>query len=389
MFLNKMLPPPFQSNYSKRYKVSSIYSPPDNEGPLSKTDFTSQTIHISNTDTFGIDLPDLFENYVVPHVQSDEVYNDWNSNPMQFWQNQLNFVIWCSTSGCGVSYDHLQHTDSRIKSFYRFHVYYLCRRLLKEMSCPTPFQNHYDAFNNNIDMSAYGDICHRFHVSQKSNWKQHVNTHSNCLGTAYAGNSIVLDGNYDTSSLHNINKGYTDATVMAFGPNQPHAARYTVTHLAQGKQVVGAWRGFIIPQSEGLTDIGTETLNDSMRTFVYCILGAQTQTKTSFSTPGTSLDAKRQFLSILEDCINAPVDLQSSLNRYQDSLQYARSKVDFVVGQNVYMMPTDLNLRIGTHIGYNNEIQIAPKTTTALGTNDYFNTTIAPPSEPVMVSLMI
>ena len=42
---------------------------------------------------------------------------------------------------------------------------------------------------------------------------------------------------------------------------------------------------------------------------------------------------------------------------YQDTLSYASSKVDYSVGQNIYMLPSDMNLKImlGT-VGYNNKI---------------------------------
>ena len=61
----------------------------------------------------------------------------------------------------------------------------------------------------------------------------------------------------------------------------------------------------------------------------------------------------------VEDVINSEVDLPSSIEKYQLVLQYARSKVDFVVGLGLYMMPSDMDLYIGTINGYNNLITIA------------------------------
>ena len=45
--------------------------------------------------------------------------------------------------------------------------------------------------------------------------------------------------------------------------------------------------------------------------------------------------------------------MQASIQRYQDSLQYARLQLNFVVGENLYLLPSDMNLRIGTYAGYN------------------------------------
>ena len=40
-------------------------------------------------------------------------------------------------------------------------------------------------------------------------------------------------------------------------------------------------------------------------------------------------------------------------------MQYARSKVDYVIGEFIYMLPSDMNLQIGKVKGYNNKILIS------------------------------
>jgi len=54
-------------------------------------------------------------------------------------------------------------------------------------------------------------------------------------------------------------------------------------------------------------------------------------------------------------------------------LQYARDKLDFVLGKQLYMCPSDMYLVVGRIQGYNNESQVA---TTAMlpGTNQSLNT---------------
>ena len=49
-----------------------------------------------------------------------------------------------------------------------------------------------------------------------------------------------------------------------------------------------------------------------------------------------------------------------SRKRYQDTLSYASSKVDYSIGENLYMLPSDMNLKIrsGT-AGYNNKILVS------------------------------
>ena len=40
-------------------------------------------------------------------------------------------------------------------------------------------------------------------------------------------------------------------------------------------------------------------------------------------------------------------------------MQYARSKVDYVIGEFVYMLPSNMNLRIGKVKDYNNKVLIS------------------------------
>ena len=67
-------------------------------------------------------------------------------------------------------------------------------------------------------------------------------------------------------------------------------------------------------------------------------------------------DAQKQFIASVEDAINYEVDLPSSIDRYQRTLQYARSKVDFVIGHGLNMLPSNMEIEVGVVNGYNNLI---------------------------------
>ena len=76
---------------------------------------------------------------------------------MLFWQNQLqiNFALWCATSGYGGDFNnHLQATRL-IAAVFRFHVYYQTTRLLKEMSIALPQDKIGNAIDSNFDRNAY------------------------------------------------------------------------------------------------------------------------------------------------------------------------------------------------------------------------------------------
>ena len=123
--------------------------------------------------------------------------------------------------------------------------------------------------------------------------------------------------------------------------------------------ISGAWTTFVVDKSDGFTQAGVERLNDSIRTYVWAILGAQAQTRSNILKTGTGFDVQKQFLANIEDAIASPVDIPSSIARYQKTLQYASTPLDFVFGIGVYLSPSDMALHPGNVQGYNNEIQIA------------------------------
>ena len=130
---------------------------------------------------------------------------------------------------------------------------------------------------------------------------------------------------------------------------------YRHAHAAQRP----AWTTFVFDKSEGFTQAGVKRLNDSIRTYVWAILGAQAQTRSNILNTGTGFDAQKQFLANIEFAIASPVDIPISIARYQKTLQYASTPLDFVFGIGLYLSPSDMTLHPGNIQGYNNEIQIA------------------------------
>ena len=61
-----------------------------------------------------------------------------------------------------------------------------------------------------------------------------------------------------------------------------------------------------------------------------------------------------------EDIVNRRVDIREDIKCYQDTLSYALSKVDYHVGEHVYMLPSNMTLKIKTGtVGYNNKILVS------------------------------
>ena len=79
-----------------------------------------------------------------------------------------------------------------------------------------------------------------------------------------------------------------------------------------------------------------------------------------------------------EDIVNQRVDIREDIKRYQDTLSYASSKVDYSVGEHLYMLPSDMTLKIRLEtVGYNNKILVS-NAKFNLGKNDEVNSLEAP-----------
>ena len=340
----------FSFNSRAKYQTGASEELFSAQAAITSDALINPQIQVRSSDGFQVKYQDLFEKYFPSDVEADKVIRAWQSTSMQFWQNQVNFVIWCATAGCGVSaQDHLSAPDKLIRSLYLFHTYYQIRRILNEIQAPLPQDQAWDAFNNPYDRRAFERICNEFGVSPHSNWRN--KGPNNGLGLAYFytrhfGYIPVQDGHFDPDKM-----SFTGTTTND---------KLHVDYIAQGRP--DAWKTSILDKSDGFTQPGVNRLNDSIRTYVWAILGAQAQTLTGILTlhgNTTSFDAQKQFLANIEDAISAPVDLPSAIKRYQDVLQYAGSKVNFAFGIGLYMAPADMLLRVGNIVGYNNEIVVA------------------------------
>ena len=135
-----------------RYNSKANYQP--NGGQylqiLSGKDLYNQTIVVSKDGTFPVRFPNIFVDYPLGQMRvGDKLWTNWNELPMQLWQTQLNFAMWCASSACGVSSAHLNYTKHpMVRAVYRFHVYYHVRRVLKRSQTPLPHETSFNASDN-------------------------------------------------------------------------------------------------------------------------------------------------------------------------------------------------------------------------------------------------
>ena len=130
---------------------------------------------------------------------------------------------------------------------------------------------------------------------------------------------------------------------------------------------------WIIEKSDGLTMLGLQKLSETVRYYVYLILTSQTSRRGPIvGHEARNLDAQCTFLNTFENIVNRRVNIPEDIQRFQKTLQYARSKVDYVISEFIYMLPSDMNLRIKKVKNHNNKRLIASPSF-KIGTNVKIN----------------
>ena len=310
------------------YKYNSNASYKPNGGTYLQL-ITAKDLHIQNitvaehdghSDSFQVKFPNVFTNYPLGVVRvEDQRFKDWDHYKFNIWQSQWNFVVFCASSACGVSVEHLNAQESMIRSIYRFYVYYHIRRILKILEIPLPYENSFNQYNNPYNHEKFIGICSEYGVSNDlTKWR-----------------------------------------------NQKYFSTWQTRGWETGKPGMSyinenSFSRWIIEKSNGLTTLGLQKLSKSVRDYTYLILMSQTSTTGPIvGHEAQNLDAQWTFLNTFENIVNRRVNIPEDIRRFQKTLQYARSKVDYVIGEFIYMLPSDMNLRIGNIRNYNNKILIS------------------------------
>ena len=136
---------------------------------------------------------------------------------------------------------------------------------------------------------------------------------------------------------------------------------------------------WIIEKSVGFTDVGLLKISESARAYAYLILSSQASARSSIvGNMASALTAQSAFLNNFENVVNHRVDIREDVKRYQDTLSYESSKVNYSVWENLFMLPSNMELKIKTGtVRYNNKILVSDGNF-SLGKNDKVNSLETP-----------
>ena len=133
------------------------------------------------------------------------------------------------------------------------------------------------------------------------------------------------------------------------------------------------YNSFIAEKGVGLTKAGLGRLNRSIEAYVYCVLGAQVNTRSSIvGDSGSAQETQAEFIVLFESSI-IENSITKSIQRYQMAIQQSRVKLDFAISRDCWLLPGKMIINTESVIGYNNKLQKATQDM-KFGVNDINST---------------
>ena len=318
-------------------------------------------IFVSPTEYFVTKFRDIFSKTQISHITGKES-RSWLSGPkMKYWPQQLNFALWCATTGRGISREILHKLSQQLRGFYLFHVYFTVRRILFEMGgiqsfSALPGDPTFNQTENKYDSPSYKRICAEFGIDPNTDFRfTHGQNHG--LGYCYVPGDPQPYKNwtYPPASLDNpSSQRFSDERGSATETGNKYLGN-ELDHIIneQGSDRQFDW--FVPDKAEGLTQAGLSRIYQSIEAFVYCVLGAQVNVRSTalgehlieafvYCVLGAQVnvrsaalgdgcrakEAQTEFLVLLEEAIRQP-NLSKSVQRYQLAVDEAKVRLNLAV----------------------------------------------------------
>ena len=344
--------------------------------PSLKKIFNNQlNIYVTPDQYFTTKFREIFQETKLTHHSGKES-KTWLAGPnIKYWPQQLNFAVWCATTGCGISREIFDDSSAiplppNVRAFYKFHIYFTVRRILFQMGgiqsiSALPSDPTFDQFNNKYDVASYKRICNEFGVDPSSDFRFKTGENHG-LGSVYVYASYIGPAKEEGDIYPGGEKKFSDEGGKGKDGN-------LIYYIEPDDAAYGQADWFCPNVAEGLTQAGLSRINQSIEAFVYCVLGSQVNVRSSIlGSGGRAKEAQSEFLVLVEDSIRQP-DLAKSVQRYQLAVDEAKVRLNLAVCPGAWLMLARMVINMGTVIGYNNQLKQAMPGM-KLGVNDEVNT---------------
>ncbi|KAL9981353.1 hypothetical protein ACROYT_G010045 [Oculina patagonica] len=307
--------------------------------PSLKKIFNSKiNIFVTPDQYFTTKLREIFQKTKLKHTSGKESKR-WLASPnMSYWPQQLNFAVWCATTGCGISREIFDEEHSAlslppvVRNFYLFHVYFTIRRILFQMGgiqsvSALPGDPTFSQFDNKYDVASYKRICAEFDVDPSSDFR------------------------FTRGANHGLGDVYI--WISNIGPKKT-GAKY--------------------PDYDKFSDEGGAAIKGNLIQYIEPDDAAYAQA--DWFCPNavgglTHADAIRQ------------PDLAKSVQRYQLAIDQAKVRLNLAVCPGAWLMPARMVINTESVVGYNNQLKQAVGGM-KVGVNNGVNTSTKKPALKLM-----
>ena len=335
-------------------------------------------IYVTPTDNFTTKFREIFAKTQIKFTTA-KYARKWLAKPdMSFWPQQLNFALWCATTGCGVSREMLFSNSTlqlsdQVRIFYQFHVYYTTRKILYEMGGiqsknALPDDPAFNQKDNPYDVASYKRICAEFGIDPSTDFRF---TYGQNRGLGYV-NIMYSDGPFAHKQWQYPPADLSNPSSQRLAGDSGTTANNTIAFIRNDQGADKQFEHFVPDQTSGLTLNGLGRINQSIMAFGYCILGAQANTRSSIlGNLGTARNTQTDFLVLIEDSIKT-LNVSNGPVKYRDAIEATKVRLSLAVARGVLLLPSRMIINTESIVGYNNNLRRATDDM-KLGVNNQVN----------------
>ena len=314
-----------------------------------------------NVNAFRIYVTDdLFFNANLPklEIRNNENSNDYKDNPYL----AALFAAYIATYSCGISTEHFDYDGPKIiSSIARYHLYFHMRRFMRQPSKMSKY----------ITREMETIVLNNKPVVYK--WTKEFHSGREQLGYW----------------LSKQPRGtIRDARVVMSSNN---TGQLGISYMKRGSQTIRSlddYKLFVASKSNGLTKTGQLLFQQSIESFIYCVLGAQANTRWSIVGRGAmSLQTQEVFKKLVNDTI-IQSDPTVTVSNMRKAIKDTNVVLNMVISPGIILIPSNLIILDKMVPGYNNVLKLATKGM-KFGKNDnvnYFKSSEEPDSESTSIS---
>ena len=320
----------FQKNYADTlYWKPRIWGTAGTIQPFVKNsssdlNVNSFSIYVTDDLFFDANLPKL-------EIKNNENSNDYKDNPYL----AALFAAYIATYSCGISEEHFvydEKTPKIITSIARYHLYFHMKRFIRQPSKMSKY----------ITREMETIVLNNKPVVYK--WTKEFHSGREQLGYW----------------LSKQPRGtIRDARVVMSSNGM---GQIGISYMKRGAQTIRSlddYKLFVATKSNGLTKTGQLLFQQSIESFVYCVLGAQANTRWTIVGRGAmSLQTQEVFKKLVNDTIiqNDPTVTISNMRK---AIKDTNVVLNMVISPGIILIPSNLIILDKMVAGYNNVLKLA------------------------------